>query len=67
LGLQVNTEVRLGDPYTEILDAAAEFDISAIATASDRLGKLIELPVGSFASELMRRSWYPILFFPPPR
>lgn len=67
LGLQVNIEVRLGDPYTEILDAAAEFDISAIATASDRLGKLIELPVGSFAGELMRRSWYPILFFPPPK
>lgn len=67
LGLQVNAEVRLGDPCIEILTAAAEYDISAIATASDHLGKLIELPVGSFAGELMRRSWYPILFFPPPK
>jgi len=67
LGLQVNTEVRLGNPQTEILDAALEFDISAIAISSDNLGKLIELPVRSFAGELMRRSWHPILFFPPQR
>ncbi len=67
LGLQVNTEVRLGNPYEEILDAALEFDISAIAIASDNLGKLIEFPVRSFAGELMRRSWHPILFFPPRR
>jgi nucleotide-binding universal stress UspA family protein len=67
LGLQVNTEVRLGNPYEEILDAALEFDISAIAMASDNLGKLIEFPVRSFAGELMRRSWHPILFFPPQR
>jgi len=67
LGLQVNTAVRLGNPYEEILDAALEFDISAIAMASDNLGKLIEFPVRSFAGELMRRSWHPILFFPPQR
>lgn len=67
LGLQVTTQVRLGDPYMEILDAALEFDISAIAIASDNFGKLIEFPVRSFAGELMRRSWHPILFFPPQR
>ena len=67
LGLQVNTAVRLGNPYEEILEAALEFDISAIAMASDNLGKLIEFPVRSFAGELMRRSWHPILFFPPQR
>ena len=67
LGLQVNTAVRLGNPYEEILDAALEFYISAIAMASDNLGKLIEFPVRSFAGELMRRSWHPILFFPPQR
>jgi nucleotide-binding universal stress UspA family protein len=67
LGLQVNSEVRLGDPYTEILDAASDYDISAIAIASDHLGKLIEWPARSFAGELMRRSWHPILFFPPQR
>lgn len=67
LGLQVNAEVRLGNPYEEILDAALEFDISAIAISSDNLGKLIEWPVRSFAGELMRRSWHPVLFFPPQR
>lgn len=65
--MQVNAEVRLGNPYEEILDAALEFDISAIAISSDNLGKLIEWPVRSFAGELMRRSWHPVLFFPPQR
>jgi nucleotide-binding universal stress UspA family protein len=65
LGLQVNAEVRLGNPYEEVLDAALEYDISAIAISSDNLGKLIEWPVRSFAGELMRRSWHPVLFFPP--
>jgi nucleotide-binding universal stress UspA family protein len=67
LGLQVNAEVRLGNPYEEVLDAALEYDISAIALSSDNLGKLIDWPVRSFAGELMRRSWHPVLFFPPPR
>ncbi len=67
LGLQVHTQVRLGNPYLEILGAALEFDISAIAIASDHLGKIIDWPVRSFAGELMRRSWHPVLFFPPQR
>jgi len=65
LGLEVHTEVRLGNPVVEILEAAAVYDISAIALASDHLGKILEFPVRSFAGELMRRSWHPILFFPP--
>lgn len=67
LGLQVHAEARLGNPYEEVLQAALEFDISAIAISSDNLGKFIEWPVRSFASELMRRSWHPVLFFPPAR
>ncbi|MBD2013307.1 universal stress protein [Microcoleus sp. FACHB-53] len=67
LGLQVHAQVRRGNAYEEILDAALEFDISAIAISSDNLGKLIEWPVRSFAGELMRRSWHPVLFFPPQR
>lgn len=67
LGLQVNTEVRLGEPYEEILDAALVFDISAIAVSSKTLGTLLELPTASFAGELIRRSWHPVLFFPPLR
>lgn len=62
-GLQVSTEVCLGNPLKEILDAALEYDISAIAVSSDNLGKLIA--ARSFAGELFRRSWHPILFFPP--
>jgi len=65
LGLEVNTEVRLGNPYEQILAAASVNDISAIAIASDNLGKMIEFPARSFAGELMRRSWHPVLFFPP--
>jgi nucleotide-binding universal stress UspA family protein len=67
LGLQVHAQVRRGNAYEQILDAALEFDISAIAISSDNLGKLIEWPVRSFAGELMRRSWHPVLFFPPQR
>ncbi|HEY9649758.1 MAG TPA: universal stress protein [Coleofasciculaceae cyanobacterium] len=67
LGLQVNTEVRLGEPYEEILDAALVFDISAIAVSSKSLGTLLEWPTASFAGELIRRSWHPVLFFSPPR
>lgn len=35
LGLEVKTEVRLGNPYEQILAAASVNDISAIAIASD--------------------------------
>ncbi|MBE9127800.1 MULTISPECIES: universal stress protein [unclassified Coleofasciculus] len=65
LDLQVHTEVREGNPYIELLDAATVFDISAIAISSNHMGSILEWPVGSFASELMRRSWHPVLFFPP--
>ena len=65
LGLEVNTEVRLGNSYLEIVEAATTFDISAIAISSDHMGKILEWPVRSFAGELMRRCWHPILFFPP--
>lgn len=67
LGLEVNVEVQLGNPHEKILDAALKFDITAIAISSDNLGTLIEWPVRSFAGELMRRSWHPVLFFPPRR
>jgi len=66
LGLQVKTEVRVGNPYLEVLDAATVFDIRAIAVSSETIGSIIELPIRSFAGELMRRSWHPVLFFPPP-
>jgi nucleotide-binding universal stress UspA family protein len=64
LGLEVQAEVRLGNPYEQILEAALVNDISAIAIASEHIRNIIDFPVRSFAGELMRRSWHPILFFP---
>lgn len=66
LDLQINAEVRRGNPLTEILDAALVYDISAIAVSSNTLGKgsIREWSTGSFAGDLIRRSWHPVLFFP---
>jgi nucleotide-binding universal stress UspA family protein len=63
LGLEVNIEVRQGNPLLEILDAALYFDISAIAIATDRQPDWLELAVPCFARDLLRRSWFPVLFF----
>lgn len=65
LGLQVESEVRLGDPVPEVLKAAEVHDISAIAASSGSLGKLIEWSVPSFTGEILRRSWHPVIYFPP--
>ncbi|OKH13591.1 universal stress protein UspA-like protein [Fischerella major NIES-592] len=64
VNLQVETEVREGHCVTQILEAATMADISAIAVSSGTIGKLQEWLVSSFASELLRCSWYPVLFFP---
>lgn len=63
LGLEVNIEVRKGSPILEILNAALYFDISAIAIATDRQPDWLELAVHSCAKDLLRRSWFPVLFF----
>jgi len=65
LGLDVNVEVRQGNPLLEILQTALEFDISAIATAYVTRGKLRDWTAPSFANEVLRRSWFPVLFFSP--
>lgn len=64
LGLEVTTQLLYGEAVPEILLAAQEFDISAITIASDSFGKLMELSVPSFAGELLRRSWHPVIYFP---
>jgi nucleotide-binding universal stress UspA family protein len=66
LGLRVVSEVRQGNPVVEIQTVAEVADISAIAISSRNFGSLRELSVPSFAGELLRRSWHPVLFFPPP-
>ncbi|MBE9179220.1 universal stress protein [Oculatella sp. LEGE 06141] len=65
LGLQVEAEVVTGNPIAELLTAARDYDISAIATSSGSLGKLFEWSVPSFTGELLRRSWHPVIYFPP--
>ncbi|MGK7895233.1 MAG: universal stress protein [Xenococcus sp. (in: cyanobacteria)] len=65
LGIEVNTEVRTGNPLHEIMDAALEFDISAISIATDYRNTLLQWTAPSFANNLIRSSWFPILFFSP--
>jgi nucleotide-binding universal stress UspA family protein len=64
LNLQVDTEVREGSSVATILDIAVMEDITAIAISSGTIGKLQEWLVSSFAAEILRQSWYPVLFFP---
>lgn len=63
--LTVTTQIVRGEPIPEVLKAAMDYDITAIAIASATMGKLAELSGPSFTGELLRRSWHPILFFPP--
>jgi nucleotide-binding universal stress UspA family protein len=67
LGLKADAVVVTGNPIGEILAAAREYDISAIATSSGSLGKLMEFSIPSFTGELLRRSWHPVIYFPPVR
>jgi nucleotide-binding universal stress UspA family protein len=65
VGLNVITEVRQGEPMIELLALADQYDISAIATSSSRMGTLKSWSVPSFTSEIIHRSWHPVLYFPP--
>jgi nucleotide-binding universal stress UspA family protein len=67
VNLHIETEVREGHSINEVLKAAATGDISAIAVSSATIGKIQEWLVSSFAAELLRYSWYPVLFFPAQR
>jgi len=67
LGLKVDTVVCEGNSVVEVLAIAQERDISAIVVSSNNVGKIWELSVPSFAGELLRRSWHPVLFLPPKR
>lgn len=62
LGITVHTEVRQGNPITEMLQAAIDFDISAIATTNYR-DNILEWAVSSTAETLLTRSWFPMLFY----
>ena len=65
LGIEVNIEVREGNPLQEILAAALTYDISAIAIADDYRNTLLEWTAPSFTSDILCRSWFPLLLFSP--
>lgn len=65
LGLGVNTLVKTGNPLQEITTAALDYDISAIAIATDYRNNLLQWTVRSFANDMMRSSWFPVLLFSP--
>lgn len=65
LDIEVNTLVKKGDPLPEIIAAALDFDISAIAIATDYRHSLLQWTVRSFANDLIRSSWFPVLLFSP--
>jgi nucleotide-binding universal stress UspA family protein len=63
LNIEVNTEIRQGNPLQEILAAALTFDISAIALGTDYTNNPLQWTVQSFANDLMRSSWFPLVLF----
>ncbi len=65
LDLEVDTLVKVGNPLQEITTAALDFDISAIAIATDYRNSLLQWTVRSFANDMMRSSWFPVLLFSP--
>ena len=67
LGLTVILEVRMGNPISEILAAAHEHAVSAIALSANPVNRLLRFSAPSFSAEILRQSWHPVLFFPPPR
>lgn len=64
LGVNIDIEVRHGNPITELLMAAQECDISAIALSSNNVNPFLEWSAPSFANECVRRSMHPVLYFP---
>ncbi len=61
--LATEINVRRGNLIVQVLEAAVDGDISAIALSSKLNRSIASAP--SFAGELLRRSWHPVLFFPP--
>ncbi|MFE4107490.1 universal stress protein [Almyronema epifaneia] len=65
LEMQVKTEVRQGIPIEEILKAAEIHDISAIAVCPGSKGRFFKWSVPSMTQDILRRSWHPVIYFPP--
>ncbi len=66
LGLQVQSQVRQGTPVLEVLTAAEEDDISAIAVATCHRSNMLEwLAVRRINEDILHQLWFPLLFFSP--
>lgn len=66
LGLQVKIEVRQGTPVLEVLAAAEDDDISAIAVATSHRSNMLEwLAVRRINEDILNQLWFPLLFFSP--
>lgn len=63
--LSVIAEVKQGNAVQEILRAALEYDISAIAIATDYRSNILAWTVPSVVNEILQKSWFPLLFFSP--
>ncbi|WP_193309090.1 universal stress protein [Halorubrum halophilum] len=66
-GLEARTEVRRGDPATEILAAEAEHDPSTLLLGSRGRSRLRRLLLGSVSEEIVTRATGNVLLVPPPR
>lgn len=64
LKLTVVTQVRLGTPVMQVIQASLEPDVSAIAVCRNPRNPLLQLSVPSFTQDLLRHSWHPVLYFP---
>ena len=65
LDLEVDTLVKQGNPLQETLAVALDYDISAIAIATDYRTNFLEWTVRSYANDMLRSSWFPVLLFSP--
>jgi len=65
VGLAVSTQVRHGGLMEQIMAAATDEDISAIAISDRKTNRLKDWSVPSFGAQVVRQSWHPVLFFPP--
>lgn len=57
-------DVREGDDVLEVLEAARMADVSAIIVSAGEARRRIPFSESQFASELLRRSWHPIIYLP---
>lgn len=63
LNLEVDTEVRLGEPVPDILEIARMSDICAIAVGGKNLGSSWDW-MRNFTRDILRGSCEPVIFFP---